>query len=239
MSAVTVTSLSLVSLGLAFVAGLASFISPCVLPLLPVYLSYMSGVAADELGSHGRRLTALALLFVAGFTCVFVLLGMGAGGVGRLLVDYRHELTIAAGVFVAISGLAFAGALRPPWRGPAIDFRRAGSWHAFITGAALAVAWTPCVGYVLAGILVLAGSSESAWRGGVLLLAYSAGLGTPFVLAAAAFARVARRLAPLKRHYRAVEIGAGALLFACGVLLATGVLGRLSQVLPGFGAGGL
>ncbi len=239
MIAATVTSLSLASLGLAFLAGLASFVSPCVLPLLPVYLTYIGGVGAGELGTRRGRLAGLSLLFVAGFSCVFVLLGLGAGGIGSLLVDYRHELTIVAGVFVALSGLAVAAGSRLPQRVPGCGPHRGGPWHAFFTGGALAIAWTPCVGYVLGGILALAGSSESPWRGAFLLLVYSAGLGLPFVAAAAAFERVSARLATLKRHYRAVQIVAGALMIVFGVLLATGLFGRIAQGLPSFDPGGL
>lgn len=239
MIAVTITSLSLASLGLAFLAGLASFVSPCVLPLLPVYLTYIGGVGAGELGARRGRLAGLSLLFVAGFSCVFVLLGLGAGGIGSLLVDYRHELTIAAGVFVALSGLAVAAGSRLPQRVPGFGSRHGGPWHAFFTGTALAIAWTPCVGYALGGILALAGSSVSPWRGALLLLVYSAGLGLPFVLAATAFARVSARLAIFKRHYRAVQMVAGTLMILFGALLATGVFGRMAHGLPSFDPGGL
>jgi cytochrome c-type biogenesis protein len=237
--AVVVTSLSLASLGLAFVAGLVSFLSPCVLPLLPVYLSFIGGVGVEQLGEQRRRLLAPALLFVAGFAAVFVLLGLGAGGLGRLLVDYRRELSVAAGVFVAFSGLVVAGVVRVPERALSIDPRAGGRLGSFLIGAAMALGWTPCVGFVLGGILVLAGSGQSAWQGGVLLLAYSAGLGLPFVAAALAFERVSHRLASLKRHYRGLQIAAGALLAVCGVLLATGLLERLARLLPSVSLGGL
>ena len=184
MLAVEVTSLSLTAVGLAFVAGLVTFISPCVLPLLPVYLSFIGGVGVEQLGAQRRRLLA-PLLFVAGFTVVFML-WVGAGGIGRLLIDYRHELTIAAGVFIAFSGWSW-----PAWC--ACPSPRSGLIPGAPAPAArsssaprLAIGWTPCVGYVLGGILVLAGSSQSA-AGGLLLLVYSAGLGLPFVVAALAF----------------------------------------------------
>jgi len=237
--AVTVTSLSLASLGLAFVAGLVSFISPCVLPLLPEYLSLIGGIGVEQLGAQRRRLVVPALSFVAGFTVVFVLLGFGAGGIGRLLIDYRHELTIVAGVCVALSGLVVAGVVRLPERALGINPRANGHLGAFFVGAAMAIGWTPCVGYVLGGILVLAGSSKSVWQGGLLLLVYSAGLGLPFVVAALAFDGVSGRIKVLKRHYRGVQIVAGAVLLVSGVLLASGLLGRLVRLLPDISVGGL
>ena len=117
MIAAQITTLSLSGVGLAFLAGLLSFVSPCVLPLLPVYLSFISGVGVDRLGSERRRLLWTSLLFVAGFTLVFVAMGAGAGGVGRLLIRYRHELTVAAGAFIAVSGLVVAGVIRLPSAG--------------------------------------------------------------------------------------------------------------------------
>ena len=153
LGAVTVTSLSLSALGLAFVAGLLSFISPCVLPLLPVYLSFISGVGVEQLAGHRRRLLWTALLFVAGFTLVFMLMGAGAGGVGHVLVRYRRELTIAAGAFIAFSGLVVAGVVPLPKPVMRVSPTRRGAGGAFVTGTALAVGWTPCVGYVLGAIL--------------------------------------------------------------------------------------
>jgi len=237
--AVTVTSLSLSALGLAFVAGLLSFISPCVLPLLPVYLSFISGVGVEQLAGHRRRLLWTSLLFVAGFTLVFVLMGAGAGGVGRLLVHYRRELTIAAGAFIAFSGLVVAGVIPLPKPVMRVSPTRRGAGGAFVTGMALAVGWTPCVGYVLGAILSMAASSHSAVSGSILLLVYSAGLGLPFVLAAVAFDWVSARLGVVKRHYRGIQIAAGILLVAFGILMMFGVLDQMSRWLPAFSPGGL
>lgn len=239
MLAVEITSLSVPAVGLAFLAGLLSFVSPCVLPLLPVYLSFISGVGVDRLGGERRRLLGTSLLFVAGFTIVFVLMGAGAGGIGRLLLRYRQELTIAAGAFIAFSGLVVTGVLRPPEPVMRMVPRHAGAGGAFLTGAALAIGWTPCVGYVLGGILGMAASSQSAWSGSLLLLVYSAGLGVPFVLAALAFDWTSRRLSFVKRHYRAVRMAAGVLLVVFGVLLMLGVLEQMGRWLPAFSPGGL
>jgi cytochrome c-type biogenesis protein len=239
MIAAEVTSLSLTAVGLAVLAGLLSFVSPCVLPLLPVYLSFISGVGVEQLGGQRRRLLGASLLFVAGFTVVFVLLGAGAGGVGQLLLRYRQELVIAAGAFIALSGLVVAGVIRLPKPAMRIVPKHAGAGGAFLTGAALAIGWTPCVGYVLGAILTMAASSQSVWTGSLLLLAYSIGLGVPFVLAALAFEWMTARLSFIKRHYRGIQVGAGLLLFVFGVLLMAGVLERLSRLLPAFSLGGL
>jgi cytochrome c-type biogenesis protein len=239
VTAVTVESLSLAAVGLAFLAGLLSFLSPCVLPLLPVYLSYVSGVGVDRLQTSRGRLVGLSLLFVAGFTVVFVLLGAGAGGIGRLLVDFRRELTIIAGVFIAVSGLIVAGVIRLPERAVGVAPRPGGPAGAFLTGTALAIGWTPCIGYVLGAILTMAASSQSAVSGSLLLLVYSLGMGVPFVLAALAFDWMAARLAVVKRHYRAIQVASGAVLFVFGVLLAVGVVDRLAGWLPTFAPAGL
>jgi len=239
MTSVTITSLSLSALGLAFAAGLLSFVSPCVLPLLPVYLSFVSGVGVDRLAGERRRLLWTSLLFVAGFTLVFMLMGAGAGGVGHLLVRHRRELTIAAGAFIAFSGLVVAGAIPLPKPVMRMSPTRRGAGGAFITGMALAVGWTPCVGYVLGAILSMAASSRSAVSGSLLLLAYSAGLGLPFVLAAVAFDWMSARLGAVKRHYRGIQIVAGVLLVVFGVLMMVGVLDQMSRWLPAFSPGGL
>jgi len=239
MTAVEITSLSLTAIGLAFAAGLLSFVSPCVLPLLPVYLSFISGVGVEELGGQRRRLLWTSLLFVAGFTLVFVLMGAGAGGVGRLLIQYRQALTIAAGAFIAVSGLVVAGVIKLPEPVLKIAPKHAGAGGAFFTGVALAIGWTPCVGYVLGAILSMAATSQSAADGALLLLVYSIGLGVPFVLAALAFDWMTARLAWIKRHYRAVQVTAGMLLVVFGVLMMLGVLERLSRWLPAFSPGGL
>jgi len=239
VSGVEITTLSLAAVGLAFVAGLASFASPCVLPLLPVYLSFISGVGVGELGGERRRVVWPALLFVAGFTVVFMLMGAGAGGVGRLLLRYRQELTIVAGAFIAVCGLVIAGAIRLPEPVARAVPKRAGAGGAFFTGAALAVGWTPCVGYVLGAILAMAAGSESAVSGSILLLVYSAGLGVPFVLAALAFDWMNARLAWVKRHYRTVPVAAGVLLVVFGVLMMRGGAEQWVRWLPPVSPGGL
>lgn len=239
MLLVELTSLSLTAIGLALLAGFLSFASPCVLPLLPVYLSFISGVGVDQLGESRRRLLGAALLFVAGFTVVFMLMGAGAGGVGRVLIRYREELMVAAGIFIIVSGLVVAGVLHLPKPAMRIAPRHAGASGAFLTGAALAVGWTPCVGYVLGAILTMAASSQSVWAGSLLLLVYSLGLAIPFLLAAIAFDWVAARLSVLKRHYRQVQVASGVVLVVFGFMMALGVLERVNRWLPAFNPGGL
>lgn len=236
---VHITSLSLTAVGLAFIAGLVSFISPCVLPLVPVYLSFVSGVSVEQLGRERRLLIVVSLFFVAGFTVVFMVLGAGAGGIGRLLIQHRRELAIVAGAFIAFSGLVVAGVVRLPERAVALAPRAGGPGGAFLTGAALAIGWTPCVGYVLGAILSMAATSSSALSGALLLFVYSVGLGVPFVLAALAFDWLMARLAAIKRHYRAVQVTAGSVLVVVGVLLMFGVFAHLSRYLPTFSPAGL
>lgn len=240
MTAVEITSLSLTAIGLAFAAGLLSFVSPCVLPLLPVYLSFISGVGVEDLGrEHRRRLLLTSLLFVAGFTVIFVLMGAGAGGVGRLLIEHRDVLMIVAGAFIAFSGLVVAGFIRLPEPVLKVAPKRAGAGGAFLTGAALAIGWTPCVGYVLGAILSMAATSQSALSGSLLLLVYSMGLGVPFVLAALAFDWVSARLGWVKRHYKGIQVTAGLVLVVFGVLMMFGVLQQLSRWMPVVSPGGL
>lgn len=213
---------------LAFAAGMLSFSSPCCLPLLPSYLSYVSGLPVSEIGDRdARRLTVrTALLFVAGFTLVFTLLGMGATLLGSVLFANQRVLVRAFGVVIIVLGLANLGVLRVPVlsregrlflgrvpRGPA--------W-AFPLGMAFAFGWAPCIGPVLATILTTAAVTGTVAQGGALLAVYSLGLGLPFIGLALAFRRAQRSLAWLKRHGRGVERVGGALLLGVGVLFVTG-----------------
>jgi cytochrome c-type biogenesis protein len=236
----TIESLSLSAAGLAFIAGLASFLSPCVLPLLPVYLSYISGVSVERLESERWQVLRVALAFVAGFTLVFVLMGAGAGGIGALLLHQRRLLTIIAGAFLILSGVALMGLVHLPLPVVSLSWGRRlhGVPGAAAAGAAVAIAWTPCVGYVLGAILTMA-ASENAPAGALLLLVYSLGLGAPFIAAALAFGWVGRRLAAVRRHYRAFQTVAGGLLVAVGVLFVTGTFESVARSLSGLGHLGL
>jgi cytochrome c-type biogenesis protein len=208
---------------IAFLAGMVSFLAPCVLPLVPGYLSAVSAVDADHLGERGTALRVVrgSLPFVAGFTGLFVLLGAGAGAVGGALSFNSLVLQEVAGFLIVVLGLAFAGLLPFPDRLVAPELvgaaRKRGS--SVLLGAAFAVCAAPCVGPVLASILVLAGNTTTAVQGSVLLLAYSLGLAVPFVLAGVAFTRTMGAFRWLRDHYAAIRVASGALLVAIGLLL--------------------
>lgn len=236
-----------VSFPLAFAAGLISFLSPCVLPLLPAYLSFMTGMTTAEL-SEGDRSTAQvmvpALLFVLGFSAIFVGLGASASLLGTLLSQYRDILEKVAGLVVVAFGVLMLGVIRLPWlygeaRVDLAKTRSFGRGAAFVMGMAFAAGWTPCVGPILGTILAIAGSTGSAAQGALLLLTYSAGLAVPFLLVALLFGRLRPLLAWLGRHSLAVNRAAGTILIVVGALIFFGRLGvlanYLSRVLPSGG----
>jgi cytochrome c-type biogenesis protein len=214
---------SLSSIPVAFLAGLVSFLAPCVLPLVPGYLSAVSAVDADRLGERGtaRRVVVSSVPFVLGFTAFFVALGVGAALVGGRLVMNQVLLEKVAGFVLVVFGLAFMGLLPWPERllgaGLVQGARSRGS--RVLLGGAFAVCAAPCIGPVLASILVLAGSTESALEGAVLLAVYSLGLAVPFVLAGAVFSRAMGAFRWLRDHYRAIQVVGGAVLVALGLLL--------------------
>jgi cytochrome c-type biogenesis protein len=231
MIAAAIHSLSPAAIVLALVAGAVSFASPCVLPLVPAFLSYVSGVAVADLARRRRDVVGTALAFTAGFTVVFVTLGAAAGAAGVFLADERRLLTVVGGVFLVLAGLAVADVV--PLPGLRLSpSPRAGAVGAFVTGAIVCLGWTPCVGYVLGSILVLAGSGGGAASGALLLAVYSAGLAVPFLLTALAYDWAMVRLGFLKRHYRAVRIVSGIVLAAFGVLLVSGALNEVTRRLP-------
>jgi cytochrome c-type biogenesis protein len=208
-------------LPVAFLAGLLSVVTPCVLPLVPGYLSAVSAVEVDRLGERGigRRVVASSLPFVVGFTAVFVVLGAAAAAVGSA-VDKRTQTEIAGFVLVVL-GLAFVGVLPWPQRtvAPALLQRARGSGSRALLGGAFAVCAAPCIGTVLASILVLASSSGTLVRGVVLLIAYSLGLAAAFVAAGVAFAHAMRAFRWVRDHYVVVRGVSGAVLVALGLLL--------------------
>ncbi|MCL5291919.1 MAG: cytochrome c biogenesis protein CcdA [Actinobacteria bacterium] len=215
----------------AFLAGLLSFLSPCVLPLIPGYLSFISGVSVDALEEKRTRVIMASALFVLGFSVVFVAMGASASLVGGFLIGYRRLIERIAGVFIILFGLSLAGAIDLPFlfrSGMSAGNRRFGLAGALPLGMAFAVAWTPCVGAILASILLLAAQGETAGRGGILLASYAAGLGIPFLLAGAFFARARGVLQWFGRHKRIVSGAAGFFLIAMGLLMLSGQLTRLS-----------
>ena len=234
------------SLLTAWVAGLLSVLSPCVLPLLPAYLSLVSGISVEELREHAserqvrRRVLTAAAAFVLGFSAVFVALGASATLLGRWVRGVRVGLLGTevgfgqlAGVVIVVMGLHVAGVLRIPWLyqerrfgGPA---RPTGPLGAAMVGGAFAFGWTPCVGPILGGILTLAGARETVGQGVGLLIVYSLGLGVPFLLAAWSLERFLSALGRLRRHFRALEIAAGVLLVGVGLLVMTDQLSALNS----------
>jgi cytochrome c-type biogenesis protein len=220
----------------AFGAGVVSFLSPCVLPLVPSYLSMMSGVGTADLASPdavGRgRLIRSTLLFVAGFTVVFAALEATASGVGHALRDHQQVLSEVAGGAIVVMGLVFAGVARPAWlvRERRLHVRpsRLGPWAAPVMGMAFAFGWTPCIGPALAAVLGLASSSHTLGRGELMLVAFSFGLGVPFVALGTAFGRLAGVLGFARAHVRSINLVSGLLLAALGVLLLTDSVSILS-----------
>ena len=226
----------------AFGAGVISFLSPCVLPLVPSYLSMMSGVAVNPGPGPGpglaeapnrARMLRSTLLFVAGFSVVFALLEATASAASAPLRSHRPVLDDVAGGLIILMGLVTAGALRHPWLGRQRRFElrpsALGPWAAPVMGMTFAFGWTPCITPVLAAVLGLASSGGTLARGEAMLVAYSLGLGVPFVATGLAFGRLAGALTLAKRHSRSISVCSGLLLAALGVLILTGEVGAASS----------
>ncbi len=225
-----------VSFPAAVLAGLISFLSPCVLPLVPPYLCFLAGTTLDDLqgrDASGARRDALvaSLLFCAGFSTVFVTLGATASAFGALLRRFNEPLSFAAGLAIVVMGLHFTGLFRLDflYRQARVDVRRPpGLWSAYVMGLAFAFGWTPCIGPILAAILAVAGSEATVARGAALLGAYSLGLGVPFVIAAVAIGAFTAFLKRFRSHFATVEKLAGVLLVLTGVAFLTGGMQSLS-----------
>jgi cytochrome c-type biogenesis protein len=217
----------------ALAAGIVSFLSPCVLPLVPGYLSAVTGVSATELeDANWRRVLGPSLLFVASFSAIFILLGLTATGLGSTLQDHKELLTKISGALIIAMGVLFVSSLfivqlNREWHVDAL-LERAGKGGPIIAGAAFAIAWTPCIGPTLGAILSAAALSDSAGRGALLLAVYSAGLAIPFILTALAFSRMTTAFTVVKRHYQAIVAVGGLILIAMGVLIWTGELFQLN-----------
>ena len=218
--------MDLSELPVALLAGFISFLAPCVLPLVPGYLSAVSAVEAGRLGERGtaRRVVVASVPFVVGFTLVFVLFGTAAAFVGGSLARNQFLLERVSGFVLVVFGLTFMGLLPWPERllgaGLMTGARRRGS--SILLGGAFAVCAAPCIGPVLAAILVLAGSSDTVFQGAALLAVYSLGLAIPFVLAAALFTRMMGAFRWLRDHYRLIQFGGGAIMVVLGLLLFFG-----------------
>jgi cytochrome c-type biogenesis protein len=233
-----------VSLFAAFLAGLISFVSPCVLPIVPGYLSFISGANLNQLKEGGapRGLAAqvgiTSLAFVLGFSTVFVSLGAAATLVGYVLQQYKRELGIVGGVVIIILGLHTAGVLKIKWllyeRRADVKTKPLGLLGAYVVGLAFAFGWTPCIGPILGAILLVASQQDTVAKGVLLLSCYSLGLGVPFVLSGLAINRFFAASSSLKKHMRAVEVFAGVLLVGVGLLLVTGQLSLIARYMSRF-----
>jgi len=220
-----------VSLATAFLAGLISFVSPCVLPIVPGYLSFISGVNLAELrgtetpAGLARRVGLTSGAFVLGFSTVFVSLGAAATLVGYYLQHYKRPLGMVGGVVIVILGLHTAGIFQIKWllyeKRAEVKTRPLGLIGAYVVGLAFAFGWTPCIGPILGAILLFASQQETVGQGVLLLSAYSAGLGIPFIVSGLAINGFFAAFGRLKRHMRVVEWVSGALLVAVGLLLIT------------------
>ena len=213
-----------------FLEGIVTFISPCLLPMMPVYVTYFAGSG----GSRGETLKNAAC-FVAGFTVVFSLMGAFAGTIGGLLSEYRTILNIVSGTFVAALGLNFLGILKFDMASPFSKMaesgaqRKTGPVPSVIFGMVFAVAWTPCIGVFLGSALMVAATGDSALQGVSMLVCYSAGLGVPFIVCAVLIDMFKSAFAFIKRNYRVINTVAGSCLIVLGVLMMTGYFGRFVQ----------
>ena len=219
----------------ALIGGIISFLSPCVLPIVPPYLAYMSGVTLQDLTEEGeRRASAImpALFFVMGLSTVFLFLGFAASAVGAALLQYQSWFNIVAGIIVMIFGAHFVGVYRIAFldREARMDVgdRGGSAFGAYVLGLAFAFGWTPCIGPQLGAILSLAASEASVARGTVLLGVYAAGLGIPFLLVAAFLPRLGGFLRWMKRHMERIERIMGLLLWTIGLLMLTGAFSDFS-----------
>src|SRR3954462_4366246 len=219
----------------AFAVGFVSFISPCVLPLVPGYLSAISGISFSEIAEGRERAKVLgpAIIFCISFTVMFVALGMGATGLGSWLGEHRVTLRHISGIVIAAMGVLFVAMLFIPrlnkeWRPEAL-MQRAHTGGPVIAGLAFAVAWLPCTGPTLAAILTAASNQHTVAKGGVLLAFYSAGLAVPFLLSALAFTRVTGFFRFFRDHYAVITFASGVILIAMGVLLYDNELTRINS----------
>lgn len=238
-----------VSLIAAFVAGVLSFISPCVLPLVPGYLSFISGVSLDSMRTGaagdaaaappspvvGRQVFFSSLAFVLGFSVVFVSLGAAASTIGAALMERLTLMGKVAGVLLIIFGLHTMGVLKISWLYKEARFQAAskpaGLLGAFVVGLAFAFGWTPCIGPILGTILALAADEGTLQRGVILLAVYSLGLGVPFLLTSLMVNQFFKAFAKIRRHYRPIEVTAGVLMVTVGVLIFTNRFTIITQAL--------
>ncbi len=209
---------------ITFLEGIVSFISPCMLPMLPVYISYFAGQSKDETGKRPKMIFKV-IAFVVGFTVVFTALGLFSGTLGRLLSKYQTIVNIVSGIIVILFGLSYLGVFRIPFfKGMNKGYKITGIASAFLFGAIYSISLTPCVGAFLGSALMLASSAGGALKGATLLLTYSLGLGIPFIFSAVLLEKLSGAFTFIKKHYKIINLVSGIALIVIGILMAFGLL---------------
>ncbi len=209
---------------ITFLEGIVSFISPCMLPMLPVYISYFAGQSKDETGKRPKMIFKV-IAFVVGFTVVFTALGLFSGTLGRLLSKYQTIVNIVSGIIVILFGLSYLGVFRIPFfKGMNKGYKITGIASAFLFGAIYSISLTPCVGAFLGSALMLASSAGGALKGATLLLTYSLGLGIPFIFSAVLLEKLSGAFTFIKKHYKIINLISGIALIVIGILMAFGLL---------------
>lgn len=233
------------ALFIALIAGVISFLSPCVLPIVPPYLAFMAGTSMEDVESgKNRKVIGAAIFFVLGLSTVFMMMGLGASALGKTFAIYKNQLAIGGGVVIMILGLHFLDIMRIPllYREARIEAKTKGGSliGAYLLGLAFAFGWTPCIGPILGAILGIVVNEADATKGLVLMMAYSAGLGLPFILAAVFIQKAIKTMNKFKRHLDRIEKISGLMLWTIGLMMITGSFSDLSfwllEKFPALGA---
>ena len=212
------------SLGISFVAGVLSFLSPCILPLIPIYISYITGISIEQLqeSKNTLKIFIISLFFISGFTLIFVLMGASATAIGNFILKKKNILRIIGGIIIIIFGLHLIGILKIKKlyteKRIVLKNKKTGYLSSFLLGMAFSAGWTPCVGPVLSSILIIAANEKTVLRGIILLFTYSIGIGIPFLITSLLLNKLLNFFNKIKKHYRVIEIIMGFLLVILGVL---------------------
>lgn len=216
---------------IAFLEGIITFVSPCLLPMLPIYISYFMG---DEEQANKRHVLKNASGFILGFTFVFLVLGAFAGSIGHLLVDYNRQVQILSGIIIILFGLNFTGIIKIPLlnksKSSNMNTANLNFGTSFLFGSVFSISWTPCVGAFLGSALMMASTKGSFTEGMLMLLLYSIGLGIPFFLSALLLDRLKKTFDFIKKHYRLIHLLSGAILIIVGLMMITGTFGILFRI---------